>query len=107
MSKLKPGDKVWMKGELDRIGSDGFVEMGHWWNHDVKYLIPDVPNLAAVARVLVANPWMAETLARATNYIGNVHGEWNDDPYADDIDQWGDDIGALGQLERALKGGAS
>ena len=86
MSELKPGDKVWVSAEIidqpveAMIDADtGATEWGYyaygnaWWpelDHNVlgdkdtdsSDVIPDVPNLAAVARVLAAHPGIGEVV---------------------------------------------
>ena len=97
MSELKPGDKVWIGVNVGLVLADDTA----WYTDlrgapikgcfDTSY-VPDVPNLAAVARVLAAHPGIGEAL----QIIGHDFG--GDEQYEQYFDQ-------LFALAAALNGG--
>lgn len=134
MSELKPGDKVWIGVNVGLVLTDNTA----WYTDlrgapikgcfDTSY-VPDVPNLAAVARVLAAHPGIGEALARIEKQdrLARTDFSWPDgkelpigDPrrtkivldgtreYVDAVKAvTADDIALLGLLAAALNGGTA
>jgi len=97
MSELKHGDKVWISGTLE-VFEDGFGIRGI---EDEPPMIPAVPNLAAVARVLAAHPDGFMALGRVVSNI-----ESDQKGASDFVWDYNDaELGFLRALAAALNGG--
>ena len=64
---LQPGDKVWYGAKaVTDVYSDGAVDIESWDDNEIhtfdEYLIPDVPNLAQIARFLAQHPETVDAL---------------------------------------------
>lgn len=91
---LQPGDKVWYGAKaVTDVYSDGAVDIESWDDNEIhtfdEYLIPDVPNLPAIARYLAQHPETVDALeevVRRTNFgtrqtliaglLKAMRGEW-------------------------------
>jgi len=115
VSELKPGDKVWIEDVLVEgyPAIDGLSKALWVDGHDggklfvrEECVIPDVPNLAAVARVLAAHPGIGEAVARiAKKPSGEIMRTSEGDQFAH-LHQRDADLVLLGLLAAALGGTA-
>lgn len=107
MSELKPGDRVWIRGFYVEWATDNTRHISDL--DDPETAIPDVPNLAAVARVLSAHPGIGLSCDKIITYVSGVLDLM--DSFAPEEKRLNDrmrkEVDALRALAAALNGGTA
>lgn len=89
---LQPGDCYWQgPAEFDGTDHDGYP----MWTRARGGYIPDVPNLAQIARFLAEHPETVDALGRLSNGIANVPVSGSQTMFRRDVDMFAELVKAM------------